>query len=192
MRNLERKKEIRKHILEVRSQKSREEWKTGTDKIMKAVTGHPWFLEADALYCYVDFKGEAGTRGIIERAWELRKKVYVPAVTGDDMSFYRIFSFEELKEGAFGIPEPQEPEAGEKKDEAFCGSVLMIMPGVAFDRKRNRVGYGGGYYDRYLACYTEFYIHTIAVAFECQIVEEIETEETDVKPELLITERRIL
>ena len=178
--------------MEVRSRQSGEEWKTRTDRIMKAVTGHPWFLEADALYCYVDFKGEVGTRGMIERAWELEKKVYVPAVSGHNMEFYRIFSFEELKEGAFGIPEPVVSEGWEKGDISPEEKALMIMPGVAFDMGRNRIGYGGGDYDRNLASCPGCCGHIIAVAFECQIVEKIETEETDIKPELLITERRML
>lgn len=66
----------------------------------------------------------------------------------------------------------------------------MIMPGVAFDTFRNRIGYGKGCYDRYLKKYKGF--HTIALAFEYQIVDEIPAEATDIRPEFVMTERRIL
>lgn len=189
---MEKKEEIRRRILEIRSRQGGREWKSGTDRIMKKVTAHPWFLEAEAVYCYVDVRGEAGTRGIMDYAWRLGKRVFVPSVKGHDMEFYRLFSFDGLKEGTFGIPEPSVKIRERKADIKRDGRIFMIMPGVAFDRERNRIGYGGGYYDRYLASCTEFYGHAIAIAFECQIVEKIEAEKTDRKPELLITERRIL
>ena len=89
--------------MEVRSRQSGEEWKTRTDRIMKAVTGHPWFLEADALYCYVDFKGEVGTRGMIERALELEKNVYVPALSRHKIDIKMIFKFKKKKNHYFKI-----------------------------------------------------------------------------------------
>lgn len=189
---MERKKAIRQRILKIRNKQNDEERQFKTERITKTVTAHPWFVEADSVCCYVDFRGEAGTRRIIECAWELEKEVYVPAVRENKMDFYRIFSFAELEEGSFGISEPGKNLIchERKRKEISGGQPLMIMPGVAFDRKRNRIGYGGGYYDRYLAAHPGF--HTMAIAFECQVTEEIEAEDTDIKPELLVTERRIL
>ena len=63
----------------------------------------------------------------------------------------------------------------------------MIMPGVAFDRQKNRIGYGGGYYDCYLSDKRE--LHTIAVAFEFQVLEKLPVEETDIRPDVLMTEK---
>ncbi len=78
-------------------------------------------------------------------AWKLGKTVWVPKVHGETMDFYEITSFDELKPGAYGISSPM-PEYLHRQT-----TDLMIMPGVAFDTNRNRVGYGGGYYDRYLS-----------------------------------------
>lgn len=189
---MERKKEIRRRMLDKRSRLSEREWKDKTDRITEKITGHPWFLEADALYCYVDFKGEVGTREIIERAWQSKKKVYVPAVSARNMEFYQIFSFLELEKGTYGILEPYMRGRERKADIVRDGRVLIILPGAVFDEKRNRIGYGGGYYDRYLASCVNFRVHTIAAAFEFQVTEKIETEKTDISPELLVTERRIL
>ena len=94
-----------------------------------------------------------------------------------------ITSFDELKPGAYGI---LEPDAGIP---ASADDGLMIMPGVAFDTNRNRVGYGGGYYDRYLELHPQ--LHTLALAFDMQVLFEVPAEEQDIKPQLLVTETNI-
>lgn len=98
------------------------------------------------------------------------------------MEFYRIDSFAELQPGYRGIPEP--PWNGEQY--VFSAGeedrVLMLMPGVAFDPYRNRLGYGGGFYDRYLADQEELRLRTIGVGFRCQMTEQLPAEESDVKP----------
>lgn len=189
---MERKKEIRQRILKIRKGQSDRDRCLWTGQIAKNVIGHRWFLEAEDIYCYIDFRCEAGTKEIIEQAWESGRHVYIPAVRNHMMEFYQIFSFKDLEVGSYGIKEPAEQFLcrERKAKPPTPGKALMIMPGVAFDRRRNRIGYGGGYYDRYLASHPG--IHTIAIAFECQMEEEIETEETDIRPELLITERRIV
>ena len=78
----------------------------------------------------------------------------------------------------------------DKRDSSFAGEdVLMLMPGVAFDESRNRVGYKGGFYDRYLERHPE--IRTLALAFDCQILDEtIEADSHDIKPHGILTEKR--
>lgn len=99
-----------------------------------------------------------------------------------EMEFYRISSLSELQPGYRGIPEPSERgeryvyDAGEKEH------VLMLMPGVAFDPYRSRLGYGGGFYDRYLADKEELQLRTIGVGFWCQMAERLPAEERDIKP----------
>lgn len=100
------------------------------------------------------------------------------------MKFHRITALSELKPGKYGILEPdntdiREPEQG-----------LMIMPGLAFDKEHHRAGYGGGFYDRYLEQHPAFY--KAAVAFSFQIVDHIETERYDLKPDCIITEQAVL
>lgn len=191
MRNLERKREIRKRILDLRKKHKGEERAWKTDAVTELIRKHPWFLEAKAVYCYMDFGGEVGTRKLIEEAWRLKKQVYVPLVSGDTMEFYKITSFSELVPGAFGILEPT--AAASDADDADAQELdckkLMIVPGVAFDKRKNRIGFGKGYYDRYLALHPE--IHTIAAAYAFQIVDTIEAEETDIRMEMIATENGI-
>ena len=126
------------------------------------------------------------TGTLIEKAWELGKKVYVPRVAGKEMEFYQIHSFEDLEKGAYGILEPKKEcpvyEAGEGQ------TTLAILPGSVFDEKKNRVGYGGGFYDCYFEKRKD--ICRIAAAYEMQIVEEIETEEFDLPADYVTTEER--
>lgn len=186
VRSLATKREIRRWICQKRRNIQEEVWLKYSEEIASAVTVHPWFLAAGDLCTYVDYNGEAGTRKIIETAFERGKNVWVPKVTGKSMRFYHIGSLEELKPGVHGILEPVP-----KSDECpGPESGLMIVPGVAFDESCHRIGYGGGYYDRYLAEHPVF--HTIALAFEFQIFPEVPYEEYDICPEVLITEERMI
>jgi len=177
---LEQKKEIRQRIKKLRSGLEPLLWKEKTEMITDAVIHHRWFREAADIYCYIDFNQEVGTSGLIKEAWKQGKNVWVPKVSGETMEFYSLTSFEELVPGAYGILEPDDTAVSEPKN------GLMLVPGVAFDKLRNRIGYGKGYYDRYLKAHP--LLHTIALAFDLQIVSRIEAQAQDVKPELLLTE----
>lgn len=188
MRNLETKreikKELRKKILRERKSLTQEAWQEYSECIADSVVSHAWFLAAETIYCYVDYNKEAGTQKIIEEALKQKKRVCVPKVHGERMKFYPITSREDLAPGAYGILEPKD---GLKPDDTVDTKTgLMIMPGVVFDLNRNRIGYGGGYYDRYLDEHPG--LPTIAVAFSLQVTEHVPSETTDKKPDILITE----
>ena len=186
VRNMDRKKEIRAKILKMRQALPKEEVREKSLRIMRRIEETETFKNADNLLAYIDFRGEVATGTLIEKAWELGKKVYVPRVAGKEMEFYRIHSFEDLEKGAYGILEPKKEcpvyEAGEGQ------TTLAILPGSVFDEKKNRVGYGGGFYDRYFEKRKD--ICRIAAAYEMQIVEEIETEEFDLPADYVTTEER--
>ena len=156
-------------------------------RIVERIEETEVFQKADNLLAYIDFRGEVETGALIKKAWELGKKVYVPRVLGKEMEFYQIRSFEDLEEGAYGILEPKKGcpayEKGKEKDS------LAILPGSVFDEKKNRVGYGGGFYDRYFENRRE--ICRIAAAYELQIVGEIEIEKFDLPADYVVTEERI-
>ena len=120
-------------------------------------------------------KPELGNHG---EAWKLGKSVWFPRVEGSEMNFYLVEQKEDLQPGAYGILEP----TGEYKADGYDG--LLIMPGVAFDEECHRIGYGGGFYDKYLEKHPD--LHTIAVAFELQMYRELPFEEHDIKPEKLL------
>ena len=178
-----KKQDIRKNVLKQRNLMTEKEWDEHSHEIYKKVVTHPFFLEADEIYCYIDFRNEVDTRKIIEEAWRLGKRVAAPRIEGSEMNFYYIDSFTKLESGYFGVLEP----VGEEKAEGE--QVLVIMPGAAFDKKRNRIGYGKGYYDRFLEKYPTY--RTLALAFELQVVDKIPSDSFDVKPNQIVTEENI-
>ena len=183
VRSMESKKDIRKRVLENRNNITDREWEEKSHCIYEKVVTHPFFLESNAIYCYVDYRREVGTRTIIETAWKLGKKVATPKVNEETMGFYYIQSFDDLHEGFKGILEPREEHLANDEH------ALVIMPGAGFDDKCNRIGYGKGYYDKYLHTHSNH--KTIAIAFELQIVDTIPTETYDICPDIIITEEKI-
>ncbi len=179
-------KDIRKQIFARRRELTPETLQADSRVICEKLMETEQWRVADTIYAYMDCKGEVSMKTLLEAAWQKGKQVAVPKVFGKDMRFFYIHSYEDVAPGYYGIPEP-DPE---RCEEAFCEEALMIMPGVAFDRRLHRCGYGGGFYDRFLAVHTG--IRTIAPAFSFQIVPEVPVEPFDLFPELLITEKEIL
>lgn len=154
----------------------------------------PEYQKAENILAYASRKGEVITDEIILDALSLGKNVFCPKVTDverSQMEFVRINSLEEMSEGAFGIREPQMNESSDVAKELDPENTLVIMPGAVFDRQLNRIGYGAGFYDRYLKKYP-FY-KTVALCFACQIADEvIEADVNDVKPGMLVTEDELI
>ena len=144
------------------------------------MTKLPEFQNSSRILAYADYNHEVMTGFIIEEAWKAGKEVAVPKVVGQDMVFYKLIDFSQLEKGYFGIPEPARGEIIQWEE------ALMIMPGVAFDRENHRVGYGGGFYDRFLEKHPQ--IKRLAVAFDFQILDEVPVEPTDISPEIIATE----
>lgn len=137
------------------------------------------FLESDeyraagSVYAYLPYNQEVRTWRIIERALSDGKRVAVPKVYGDVMRFLWLDDVSRLAPGAYGIPEPtyDEPEADDDH-------ALILMPGLAFDPQGHRIGYGGGFYDKYLETHPE---HTlVALCYPFQLLDQLETEPHDI------------
>lgn len=178
---METKKEIRKQIFTARKNCTDAQVEKWSKIITERVALLPAFRNAKRILAYADYNHEVMTRYIIEEAWKAGKEVAVPKVDGKDMIFYKLEDFSQLEPGYFGIPEPARGEIVQWKD------ALMIMPGVAFDRENHRVGYGGGFYDRFLEKHTE--VQRVAVAFDFQMLGEVPTEATDICPQIIVTEK---
>lgn len=184
MRNLEIKKDIRARIRKRRMVLLPEQRQAYSKRIVDQVVCHPLFLRAEEIYCYASFGDEVVTYDLIKTAWKMGKKVAVPRVIVDNfMKFYYIDSLKELKTGHYGIPEPEENIAREAEGR----EVLVILPGVAFDKNGNRIGYGKGFYDAYLGGHPQF--HRIGLAFSAQCVEWIPSDSHDIRVEAVITEK---
>lgn len=179
------KREIRKSILQKRDALSAGEQKRASVLITDRIAGHQWFYGCESLLIFVSYGSEIDTKGIIQEAFHSGKKVFVPKVEEDRIRFFRIEGLEELKEGYKGILEPEgdsQEYVYDSLSETERKKTLLIMPGVAFDPAKNRLGYGKGFYDRFLSDKEELKIHSIAVGHRCQLAEHIPHEEHDLKP----------
>lgn len=151
------------------------------------------FREADEILIYVSLKGEVETLKLIQELLvEGKKAVYCPLTYKNEMEFYRIFSLDDLKEGNFHVLEPTPIEERKLKflsERCYC----MILPGLMFDMKGNRLGYGKGYYDKYLAKIShEIKITTIGLTYEGTLVKEMPIETTDQNVDYIVTESKII
>ena len=142
---------------------------------------------------YVSFRSEVSTYGIIDRFLKMGVKVAVPRVEEEEIRFYHISSCDDLADGYMGIPEPKTTcRPWEKKTAGLTSGspvshidTLVLVPGSVFDRQGNRIGYGGGFYDRFLTDHQGMY--SIGLAYECQIADEIPADEWDRKVDMVIT-----
>lgn len=183
---IQRRKELRLEALKARDGLSEAERRKGSLLMTERILGHQWFYRSDTLLCFASYGSEIDTYELINEAIRKGKRVFLPKVTHTsekpEMSFYRLTTLSELSAGYKGIPEP--PEIAEKfvfnPDETE--DTLMLMPGVAFDVFRNRLGYGKGFYDRFLTGKNALQLRTIAVGFQCQMVERIPERDGDIKP----------
>ena len=185
VKNME-KKDIRKQVFAQRAKTSEAFVQQQSSLIAGKIFALPQFQDASCIYVYMDYNKEASTRPIIEEAWRLGKKVAAPKVFGEDMRYFYIHSYDDVAPGYFNIPEPDETR---NLKEAADETALLLVPGVAFDKDRHRCGYGKGFYDRFLAAHPGF--TTVAAAFEFQLFDAVPFEETDVLPQMLVTEQKI-
>ena len=201
------KKDVRKKVLAVRDAISAASKAQYDASIREIVIGLEEYREAEAVLAYVSYKSEVDTTALIQQALADGKHVFAPKVSGGEMEFWQISSLEDLREGYRGIREPVQSVAFSDWIFRHIGSkVMMWMPGVAFDKERRRIGYGGGFYDRYLTRLLQqseqtdstdqaqtqsggFILTTAALAYSCQVLDRIPYEEHDVKPDLLVTEQ---
>lgn len=147
--------------------------------------------KAKKVMVYISFKSEARTREIILELLKRKKKVIVPLIDFKKERIYlsELRNFEkELVLNKFGLFQPQKEffRPFDKKD-----LDLIIVPGIAFDEKGNRIGFGKGYYDKFLKNIPKN-IPVIALAFEKQIAEGITCEKHDVPVHKIVTEKRII
>ena len=152
-----------------------------------------YFTRADIIFAYSSMEDEIPTERIIQIALESGKRVALPKVIssvsdGAKMEFLLVDGNTLYDRGVYGI---MEPEFGERVSPALGNErIEILIPGLCFDLEKNRIGYGGGYYDRYLAQFDRKRFHVTALAYEYQIFEVIPTDEYDSKVDLVITENR--
>ena len=170
----ESKKALRKGILAKRRNLSEEYQKQAAQEIYEKLRALEVYKEASVLCLYVPIQKEVDLFQYIPEFRADGKQIYLPRVNGNTMDFYAYNEQTALVEDSMVQLEP----------EKTGGTCLIVMPGAVFTRSCDRIGYGGGYYDRYLAAHPD--CHTAAVGYAIQIVDSIMTEETDIKPEVVL------
>lgn len=183
------KNQLRKTILTERVSRLTDSEKE-QEQIEKSVFSLPEITIAQTVFCYVDYRGEVKTRNIINQLLKMGKTVCIPYLESRNppMKALQISSLDELIEGVYGIETV--PTAGReiKPDEIDA----VIVPGVAFDTKGNRLGYGGGFYDEFLSRINRNKAKCIAPLFAFQLVNEIPGDEWDEPMDILVTPSRVL
>lgn len=173
------KSQIRKLMIKKRLDLSKDEYLAKSNLIIYKLKQHPNFINAKTIGIYVSYKNEVETINLIKEIVE-SKKICVPKVNGQSMDFCLIRSLDELKSGNYGILEPVSNKIIEKNN-----IDLLIVPMVAYDNMHNRLGYGGGYYDRYLQGYLG---NVIGLAFSFQKIEALPFEDFDLPIPVIIDE----
>ena len=170
---------LRRTIGEKKRAMTAREIDTRSAALAEALFSAEQWRKADALYAYLSFNQEVRTRPVIERAWADGKRVAVPKIVGGEMRFIWISDFGHLRRSAFGVEEP-EADGPIAQD----GRAHVLVPGLAFDARGNRLGYGGGHYDRWLAAHPGH--PTMALCFDFQMVDVFETQPHDVPVDRVI------
>ena len=145
----------------------------------------------------MSIRNEVKLNLLIKDAISKGKKVYIPKVLSKtEMQFYLYDG--NFVEGMYKIKEPANCTEENLFDlsildnQDITGKVLVILPGTAYDRNFNRIGYGGGYYDRYISKLTKYPLTRLSVCYDFQIIDKIPAEKHDIKPNIIVTEKQIL
>lgn len=137
------------------------------------------YRNAKTIYGYLPYNQEVRTVPMLEQALKDGKQVAVPKVYGDEMKFIYLTDLSQVEKGYAGIPEPIAD--GPVADDP---TALVLMPGLAFTKNGDRMGYGGGFYDKFLAA--ERGHPTVALCYAFQIVDELPTEQYDIPVDLVL------
>jgi 5-formyltetrahydrofolate cyclo-ligase len=140
---------------------------------------------ASCVMAYCSYKNEPDLMGLVHALLDMGKRVALPYVTGDDSMIAVEYNYESvMKSNLFGIPEPVIRNESEKVE-----PDVVLVPGVAFCENLNRIGYGSGYFDRFLK---ESDAYKIGICYDMQVVPTIKAQPYDVRMDIIVTERRIL
>jgi 5-formyltetrahydrofolate cyclo-ligase len=183
------KRDIRRHVLEARDGMAGEAITAGSQAVVQRLIGLGPISTASTVLAYLAFGSEVSVDGLLCWGWNAGKRMAVPLCRPADRGLIAccIEGFDEVGRGWYGIREPK----GERLRTVPPGEIdAIVVPGVAFDRQGRRLGFGGGYYDRFLAAETRAV--RIGVAFACQVVAEVPAGPHDIPMNCIVTDREII
>ncbi len=167
------KKELRSQIRARKRSMTEEEIIAKSEKLGELFAASEAYQNAGSIYGYLPYNQEVRTVAMLEQALKDGKRVAVPKCYGDEMRFLWMEDLSQVEKGYCNIPEPIAD--GPIADDP---TALVLMPGLAFDAQGHRIGYGGGFYDKFLAA--EPGHPTLALCYDFQMQEFVETEEFDI------------
>lgn len=176
------KKEMRGLLSQKRRIQTEEQVAAASAAICEKIETLPEFQQAQAVLLYYPIHGEVDLRALLEKYKE-EKTMLLPVAHRHSLELRRYIGRKNLRKGHFGIPEPQTPTYTEDVD-------LFVIPGVGFDRKKRRLGRGGGYYDRFLKRFK--HTKNLAVAYDFQIVKEVPVTLFDQRVQKIVTPTEII
>ena len=173
------KQELRKKIREQKRAMTEQDIVRKSARLGKLFAASEVYRNAKTIYGYLPYNQEVRTVPMLERALAEGKRVAVPKVYGEEMKFLYLDDLTKVEKGYAGIPEPVD-DGPVAQDE----TALVLMPGLAFDPMGHRIGYGGGFYDKFLAAEPNH--PTVALCYDFQVFPELETEEFDIPVDLVL------
>jgi len=180
---------IRTNLKSKRANLSRGFYYSASRKIKGNLVRQKEFTHCSTIACYLPVKKEADTWPIIKYAQKLRKKVFIPVINSKTrkITFYRLpLKKTDLILNKYKIPEPKKSL---REPTHLSGIDLMLVPGIAFDKKGHRIGFGKGYFDRVLR---KFKNEVIALAFDFQVIKKIPATKNDMRMDMIITEEKVI
>lgn len=173
------KNELRSQIRILKRAMTEEQIAEKSKKLADLLLNSACYRNAKTIYGYVSYNQEVRTLPILEQALQDSKKVALAKCYADELRFIQVSDLSGLFKSTCGIPEPiaDEPEGDDE-------TALVLMPGLAFDAQGHRVGYGKGYYDKFLA--REPHHPTVALCFDFQLLDAIEHDSYDVPVDLVL------
>jgi 5-formyltetrahydrofolate cyclo-ligase len=181
------KRALRTQMLARRRSLSAADRDVASSVIQERLLTRPEFSRARVVALYAPLHNEVATDGLFRAARLAGTTVLYPAVVGDGLEFRQVDEAEQLRPGAYGIPEPG-PDCPAWDP---GGAELVVVPGIAFDLAGHRVGYGKGYYDKALHR-LEGQGRLVGLCYDFQLVAELPGEPHDVQMDLVITEERVV
>lgn len=175
--NATEKKELRRAMRQAKSLLTADDKQHQADRVFARIGALPIFGQATSILLYYSLPDELPTHEVVERWHAAGKRVFLPRMRGDDLEIVA-YDGRLSTDNAFGVAEP----VGEAED---VMPDIIIVPGVAFDRRCNRLGRGRGFYDHLLArCEPAV---KIGVALDCQVVDAVPTEPHDIRLDIIVT-----
>ena len=170
---------LRKHLLEKRDATSAELRDIASEKIHENLKKNSSFINAQNIACYFPIGSEVNTHNIMLDTLEQGKNLLLPKIIGDNIEFYIVSNLEKLEKGRFEIMEPK--DSCERTKKIDC----VLIPTVGVSKSGVRLGYGHGYYDRFLSSTDAM---KISLTYSKQIVKSIPSDSHDIKIDWIVTE----